>query len=82
MIERMNTGSAGYSYFQEILGKAESCRRLMSKAQKLQLVALRRRAAKHDLLADWQPLIDRVFVIWEAAIGTAPLRETLSSDAL
>lgn len=73
----MTQGSAGFGIFQETLAKAVAHRQLMNKSQKLRLSALERRAVAHDLLGNWQPLIDRVFEIWEEAIGIRPLAHTL-----
>lgn len=50
--------------FNEFYAKAISYKQVMSKRQKLQLAALKRKADKHDLLGDWKPLIDRLFEIW------------------
>lgn len=75
----MNKGSTGFACFQETLAKAEGYRQLMSKSQKLRLSALKRRSAKHDLLADWQPLIDRAFEVWEEAIGVRPVAQNLQA---
>jgi hypothetical protein len=65
---KMN-GSAGMFYFREIFAKAESYKQLMSKSQKLQLAALKRKADMHDTFGNWQPLINQAFTIWEAALA-------------
>ncbi len=65
----MIEGTQGWLLFREILSKAEACAKFFNKSQKLQLAALKRKANKHDLMADWQPLIDRVFAIWGDALG-------------
>ncbi len=65
----MIEGTQGWQLFREVLAKAEASAKLFNKSQKLQLAALKRKAGRHDLVADWQPLIDRVFAIWGDALG-------------
>jgi len=62
-------GSQGFAMFNETIAKIESNGHLLRKDSKLKLAALRRKAIKHDLLADWWPLIDRAFNIQGEALG-------------
>lgn len=62
-------GSAGMQFFNETIVKVEGYKQLFARKHKLQLAALKRRAIKHDLLSDWQPLVDKLLAIWEDAIG-------------
>lgn len=64
-------GSQGLSMFNETITKIESARHLLGKSHKLKLAALKRQAARHDLMADWWPLIDRAFNIQGEALGVA-----------
>jgi hypothetical protein len=63
-------GSQGFAMFNETIGKIESAGHLLGKSHKLKLEALKRKAVKHDLLADWWPLIDRAFNIQGEGLGT------------
>lgn len=65
----MICGSAGFSLFTEVVAKAEANKQVLGKRHKLQIAALKRRAVRHDLLDDWQPLIDKVFAIQSDALG-------------
>lgn len=52
------TGSAGLQQFNERFAQASQYTRIMNGVQKRRLAALRKRADQHDLLGDWQPLIE------------------------
>jgi len=62
-------GTQGFQMFNETVAKVEGYKQLLSKTQKLQLAALKKKAVTHDLLSDWKPLIDRAFAIWDAALA-------------
>ena len=57
-------GTRGFQMFNEVIAKMETCKRVFSKTQKLQLAAIRRAGYKQDLLGDWKPLIERAFSVW------------------
>lgn len=63
-MEKKLEGTTGFLMFREFYERATAYKQVMSKRQKLQLAALKRKADKHDLLDDWKPLIDRIFEIW------------------
>lgn len=62
-------GSQGLQMFNETVSKIEGYKQLLSKGQKVQLAALKRKAAAFDWMGDWKPLVDRAFDIWEAALA-------------
>lgn len=62
-------GSQGMVLFNEVLASVSKSKPLFTRRHSLQLAALKRRAVRHDLLGDWQPLIDRAFAIQSDALG-------------
>lgn len=72
-VEKMSTaticGSQGMSLFNEIVTGMEAHKQLFGRKHKIQFAALKRQAVRHDLLEDWQPLIDKAFAIQSDALG-------------
>jgi hypothetical protein len=76
------SGSQGVSFFNETVAAADRNAQLLSKRHKLQIAALKRRANRNALFADWAPLIEKVFAPQSEALSTANRSNNLACPTI